>query len=54
MKYSNKNKDSKSNVSEKNQETDKYEKLEKIQSLKDKGILTEEEFSREKQKILNF
>ncbi|MGG1685559.1 SHOCT domain-containing protein [Pseudalkalibacillus sp. NRS-1564] len=33
--------------------TDKYKQLEHIGKLKDKGILTEEEFQQEKQKILN-
>ncbi|MBB5356688.1 hypothetical protein HNR43_002700 [Anoxybacillus mongoliensis] len=33
--------------------TEKYELLEKISKLKEQGILTEEEFQREKEKILN-
>lgn len=33
--------------------TDKYEELEKVYELKEKGILTEEEFQVEKEKILN-
>jgi len=32
---------------------DKYEKLKKIEELKEKGTITEEEFQREKEKILN-
>lgn len=32
---------------------DKYKQLERIAELKDKGILTEEEFNVEKKKILN-
>ena len=31
----------------------KYEDLERLQKLKESGILTEEEFNTEKQKILN-
>jgi hypothetical protein len=36
-----------------NNSNDKYEQLEKIAKLKDQGILTEEEFNAEKEKILN-
>jgi len=32
---------------------DKYERLLKLAKLRDDGILTEEEFSKEKKKILN-
>ncbi|WP_442788817.1 SHOCT domain-containing protein [Halobacillus sp. HZG1] len=32
---------------------DKYEQLEKIGKLKEKGIITDEEFQTEKEKILN-
>ena len=33
--------------------SDKYEELEKLQSLKEREIISEEEFQREKEKILN-
>ena len=36
----------------KNTESDKYESLERISDLKEKGILSEEEFQKEKEKIL--
>lgn len=36
-----------------NKEVDVYAELKKIAELKDKGILTEEEFQKEKQKLLN-
>ena len=35
------------------QQSDKYDKLKKIKELLDNGILTQEEFEKEKQKILN-
>lgn len=38
---------------EKNNKSNKYEDLERLQRLKDNGTISEEEFEKEKQKILN-
>lgn len=45
------NKDEKQQKS--NNGSDKYDRIKKIQELKESGALTEEEFNREKKKILN-
>lgn len=45
----------KSNITnnEEHKEEDKYDKIEKLYKLKEKGIITEEEFNKEKEKILS-
>ncbi len=47
------NKDIINGVSSYSNSNSKYEDLEKLQKLKEKGILTEEEYAQEKMKILN-